>query len=106
MLKPKQIVKRKTGEFLNLKEAKSLCNKLRIQVGASFEEYESERGFCTPLLTERYLLNSVYDSYEGYTFAYVGTVDKGLAGYKIVAIVLPKLPQDFESRFKDYVVIG
>lgn len=105
-MKPKQIVKRKTGEFLSFEEAKALCNTLRIQVGSSFEEYESVTGYCTPLLAERHLLNSVYDAYEGYTFAYVGTVSKGSEGYKIVAIVLQKLPQDFESRFKDYVVIG
>ena len=105
-MKPKQIVKRKTGEFLTIEEDKKLCHSLRIQVGASFEEYESVSGYCTPLLAERYLLNSVYDAYEGYTFAYIGTEYKTLEGYKIIAIALKKLPQDFESRFQDYVVLG
>lgn len=102
----KKIMKRKTGRFLTIEEAKSLCRELKVHVGATCVEHKSVYGYTTPELAEKANLRAVCETYNGYTFAYIGTVNEPFEGYRVFVIAIKRLPSDFEHRFPDYVVIG
>lgn len=105
-MKPKKIVKKSNGKSLTAEEARDLCRKLRVQVGTLSVEYKSVYGYPTAALAKSSILQSVYNAYPGYTFAHIGTVNDGDEGFKIFAIAIYKLPQDFSSRCQEYTVIG
>ena len=102
----KSIINRRTGNKLTIEEAIALCGKVKAQTGSPWIDHTSVYGYATPELAEKANLRAVCEAHEGYTFAFIGTDNKGLEGYKVRAIGIHKLPSDFEKRFPDFVVIG
>lgn len=96
----KKIMNRKTGEFLNIDEARALSRKL------NGIEHRAVYGYPTQELAKKANLNAILETYTGYTFAYVGTENLPFEGYKALVIGFKNLPTDFEKRFPNYVVIG
>lgn len=102
----KKIINRKTGKFLTQLEAKALCNKLSREIGAICIEHKSVSGYPTPEISEKANLRAVCETYEGYVFAYTGTVYDTFEGYKVYVLAIKNLPSDFEKRYPDFVIIG
>ena len=101
----KHIISRHTGAYLSISEARSLCGKLKC-AGVTCIEHRSVSGYPTPQLAEKANLLAVMEAHEGYTFAYAGTENRGLEGYKVLVIGIKELPPRFEEKYSDYVVIG
>lgn len=102
----KKIINRKTGNFLTREEAKALCDKLSREIGITYAEHKAVYGYATPELAEKANMNAVCEVYEGYIFAYTGTVYDNFEGYKVYVLAIKNLPSDFEQRYRDYVIIG
>lgn len=102
----KKIINRRTGSFLTRSEAIELCCKLKREIGITFIEHKSVYGYSTPNLAVRANMRAVCESYEGYVFAYTGTVYDSFEGHKVCVVAIQKLPSDFEKLYPDYVVIG
>ena len=103
----KRIIKRTTGETLSLEEARSICYQTKTRLGATYVEDKSVCGYPTAELSKRANLRAVCETYEGYTFAYTGTVYDVFEGYKVVVLAIKDLPvRDFEQQFPKYVVLG
>lgn len=102
----KKIIKRKTGRTLTQEEALELCRMLRWEIGATFVEHKAVSGYATFELAEKANLREICETYENYIFAYIGTVYDTFEGYKVYVIAIKKLPNDFEQRYPEYVIIG
>ena len=102
----KKIFNNRTGYFLTIDEALTLCARLKRQTGAVYVDHISVYGYPTAEMAEKANLNAVCDTYEGYTFAFTGTINKPLEGYKVRVIGIKDIPPQFEQLFPDYVVIG
>lgn len=103
----KTIINRKTGLPISISEAKSLCQQLKVDINTiTTIEHKSVCGYPTPELAMKANLRAICEAYEGYIFAYVGTVNDTFEGYKVFVIGIQKLPADFEIRYPNYVIIG
>ena len=102
----KKIINRKDGKELTISEAKALCCNLKAMTGAFYTEHKSVHGYPTPELAKKANLCPVIEAYEGYTFAFIGTVYDSFEGYKVFVVAIKNLPSDFEKLYPDYVVIG
>ena len=102
----KKLINRKTGNFLTQEEAIRLCCKLHNMNGVTYIEHKSVYGYATPELAEKANLRAVCETYEGYVFAFTGTVYDAFSGYKVFVVAIQKLPPRFEELYPDYVVIG
>lgn len=102
----KRIINRKTGEFLTKEEALCLCSRLKWETGAVYVEHKSVFGYATEELAKKANLRAVCETYQGYTFAFADAVRFSFEGYKVYVLAIQKLPDDFEKRYPDYVVIG
>lgn len=105
-MKTKKIMNRRTGEFLTADEALTLCARVQRQTGAVYVESVSSYGYPTPEMSEKATLSKILEAYEGYSFAFIGTVNRTFEGYKVRVIGIKDLPAEFEQLFPDYVVIG
>lgn len=101
----KKIINRKTGNPLTIEEARTLQRAL-INLGVTCVEHRSVYGYPTPEMAEKANLRAVLETYEGYTFAYTGTENLSLKGYKVLVIGIKDLPSTFEKTFPNLVVIG
>ena len=102
----KKIINRKTGKLLTIEEAKALCHKLSREIGITYADHKTVSGYPTPELAEKANLRAVCETYEGYIFAYTGTVYDTFEGHKVYVLAIKNLPSDFEQRYPDFVVIG
>lgn len=99
------IINRRTGAYLSIEEARALCAQLK-RAGVTCIEHRSVYGYPTPQLAEKANLRAVMEAHEGYTFAYAGAENMGFEGYKVLVIGIQKLPNNFESNYPNFVVIG
>lgn len=101
-----KIMNRKSGKFLTKEEASSLCSRLKRETGTIYEEHKSVFGYATKELAVGATLRPACENFEGYTFAFADAVFFPFEGYKVYVLAIKKLPEDFEKRYSDYVVIG
>jgi len=101
----KRIVHRKTGLNLSLHEARTLAAQLK-KMGVTCVEHRSVYGYTREELAEKANCNAVLETYEGYTFAFVGTENYSFEGFKFVAIAIKDLPSTFEESFPNFFVLG
>lgn len=102
----KKIIKRKTGSPLTAVEARTLCIKLSREIGITYAEHKAVFGYPTPELAEKANMSAVCETYEGFIFAYTGTLYEPFEGHKVYVIAIKNLPTDFENHYPDYVIIG
>lgn len=102
----KKIINRKTGSFLSKEDAQTLCARVKAQTGCVYVEHTSVYGYPTAEMAEKANLVAVCEAYEGYTFAFTGTINKPFEGYKVHVIGIKDLPVNFEQLYPEYVVIG
>ena len=102
----KKIINRKSGNLLTIDEAKALCNKLSREIGITYADHKAVSGYPTPELAQKANLRAVCETYEGYIFAYTGTIYDAFEGYKVYVLAIKNLPSDFEQRYPNFVVIG
>lgn len=100
----KRIIKRRNGEALRLDEARQLARQLKGTV--STVEHRAVCGYPTAELAKKANLTPILETYTGYTFAYVGTEYLLFEGYKAIVIAFKDLPQDFEIKFHNFVILG
>ena len=101
----KKIMNR-SGKFLTKEEALILCSRLKRELGIKYVEHKSVFGYATKELAVGATLRSACESLEGHTFAFADAVSFPWEGYKVYILAIPKLPDDFERRYPDYVVIS
>ena len=96
----KKLINRRTGKELTIDEARALARKIEAV------EHRAVFGYPTEELAKKATLNSILETYADYIFAYIGTESLPFEGYMALIIACKKLPDDFEKRFPNYVVIG
>ncbi len=102
----KKIINRNTGKYLTTLEARTLCLKLAREIGITYAEHKAVYGYSSPTLAEKANMKAVCEVYEGYIFAYTGTIYDTFEGHKVYVLAIKNLPSDFEQRYPDYVIIG
>lgn len=103
----KKIFKRLDGGELTVEEALALCKKVKAKTDAPYVEHTSVYGYPTAEMAMKANFAAVCETYSSnYIFAFAGTINKPLEGYKVHVIAIKIHPSDLESHFEDYVVLG
>ena len=100
----KRILKRRNGMLLTLDEARQLARQLKGTVPTV--EHRAVMGYPHPETAEKANLTAVLETYSNYIIAYAGSEYVAFEGYKAVVIAFKSLPQGFETKFHNFVVLG
>ena len=100
----KIILKRRNGMLLTLDEARQLARQLKGTVPTV--EHRAVMGYPRPETAEKANLTAILETYSKYVIAYAGSEYVTFEGYKAVVIAFKSLPQGFETKFHNFVIMG
>lgn len=103
----KKIINRRTGKHIeDPYEARVLIRDVkRVYPFVQSDEHLAPHGRTSAFIAEKDL-PAIREAHAGYICVFDGTFNCGFAGVKALYMGFKSLPEDFEARFPDYVVVG